>query len=69
MTQEALRGVRINIVDAQLITDSIHRGGGQIIPAARRVIYASQLTAEPRFMEPIFLCEIQAPDTVVGGIY
>jgi elongation factor 2 len=64
-----MRGVRVNIVDASLISDAIHRGGGQIIPAGRRVIYASQLTANPRFLEPIFLCEIQAPDSVVGGIY
>lgn len=69
MTQESMRGVRINIVDANLISDSIHRGGGQIIPAGRRVIYASQLTAQPRFLEPIFLCEIQAPDTVIGSVY
>ncbi len=61
--------MRVNIVDASLISDAIHRGGGQIIPAGRRVIYASQLTANPRFLEPIFLCEIQAPDSVVGGIY
>jgi elongation factor 2 len=41
MTQETMRGIRINIVDANLISDSIHRGGGQIIPAGRRVIYAA----------------------------
>ncbi len=69
MTQEGMRGIRFNIVDVNLISDSIHRGGGQIIPAGRRVIYASQLTAEPRFVEPIFLCEIQAPDSVVGAVY
>lgn len=64
-----MRGIRFNIVDANLIADSIHRGGGQIIPCARRVFYASQLTAQPRFQEPIFLCEIQTPDTVLGGVY
>ena len=53
-----MRGVKINIVDANLIADSIHRGGGQIIPASRRVIYASYLTAEPRLQEPVFMCEI-----------
>lgn len=58
MTSEAMRGVRINIVDCNLIADSIHRGDGQIIPAARRVIYAAQLTATPRLVEPIYLCEI-----------
>ena len=69
MTQEQVRGMRVNIVDANLISDSIHRGAGQILPAGRRVVYASQLTAQPRLLEPIFLCEIQAPDSVIGGIY
>jgi len=69
MTQEPMRGVRINLIDVNLIADSIHRGAGQLIPAARKVIYASQLTAEPRLLEPMFLCEIQAPDSVVGSIY
>lgn len=64
-----MRGIRFNLVDASLIADSIHRGGGQMIPAARRVYYASQLTANPRFVEPIFLCEIQAPTSVLGSIY
>ncbi|KAJ0799048.1 putative ribosomal protein S5 domain 2-type [Helianthus annuus] len=31
-----------------LHADAIHCGGGQVIPTARRVIYASQLTAKPR---------------------
>merc|ERR1711957_1098531 len=47
----------------------IHRGGGQLIPTARRVFYASQLVAQPRFQEPIFLVEIQCPEDAVGGIY
>jgi len=69
LTQEAMRGIRFNIMDATLHSDSAHRGGGQIMPTARRVFYAAQLTAGPRFQEPIFLCEITAPDTVLGGIY
>ncbi|GFU67004.1 elongation factor 2 [Trichonephila clavipes] len=43
--------------------------GGQIIPTARRVFYASVLTAEPRIMEPVYLVEIQCPESAVGGIY
>merc|ERR1712083_1095442 len=39
------------------------------IPTARRAFYASELTASPRFQEPIFLVEIQCPDDAVGGIY
>lgn len=69
MTEENMRGIRFNIHDVTLHTDAIHRGGGQIIPTARRVFYASQLTAAPKFQEPIFLCEIQAPEDAVGGIY
>jgi len=69
LTQENMRGIRFNIHDVVLHADAIHRGGGQIIPTARRVFYAAQLTAEPRLMEPIFLVEIQCPQAVVGGIY
>jgi len=69
LTQENIRGIRFNIHDVVLHTDAIHRGGGQIIPTARRVFYAAQLTAQPRLMEPIFMVEIQCPQSVVGGIY
>ena len=69
MTEENMRGIRFNIEDVTLHADAIHRGGGQIIPTARRNFYACQLTANPRFVEPIFLVEIQTPDDAVGGIY
>jgi len=69
MCDEAMRGIRFNIHDVTLHADAIHRGGGQIVPTARRCLYASQLTASPRFVEPIFLVEIQCPDDAVGGIY
>jgi len=69
MVEEHMRGVRFNIQDVTLHADAIHRGGGQIVPTARRVFYASVLTAQPRFMEPVFLVEIQCPDDAVGGIY
>ena len=59
MADENMRGVRFNIHDVTLHTDAIHRGGGQIIPTARRVLYASTLTAGPRLMEPVYLVEIQ----------
>jgi len=69
LCDENMRGVRFNIKDATLHADTIHRGGGQIIPTARRVIYASFLTASPRLQEPVYLCEIQCPENAVGGIY
>jgi len=69
MTEENMRGVRFNVMDVSLHADAIHRGGGQIIPTARRVFYAAVYTGEPRFQEPVFLCEIQTPDDAMGGIY
>jgi len=69
LCDENMRGVRFNIYDVTLHTDAIHRGGGQIIPTARRVLYASTLTAQPRLMEPVYLVEIQCPENAVGGIY
>jgi len=69
LCDENLRSVRFNVYDVTLHADAIHRGGGQIIPTARRVLYASMLTAEPRLMEPVYLVEIQCPENAVGGIY
>jgi len=69
LTEENVRGVRFNIHDVTLHADAIHRGGGQIIPCARRVFYAALLTASPCLMEPVFLVEIQCPEAAMGGIY
>merc|ERR1711939_1302746 len=69
LCDENLRGVRFNIYDVTLHADAIHRGGGQIIPTARRCLYACILTAKPRFFEPVYLVEIQCPEAAVGGIY
>jgi len=69
LCDENMRGVRFNLHDVTLHADAIHRGGGQIIPTTRRVLYASVLTAAPRLQEPVYLCEIQCPENAVGGIY
>ena len=41
LCEENMRGVRFNIKDVNIHGDSSHRGGGEIIPTARRVFYAS----------------------------
>lgn len=69
LCDENMRGAKFHIFDVVLHADAIHRGGGQIIPTARRVLNASQLTAKPRLLEPIFLVEIQCPDSAIGGVY
>jgi elongation factor 2 len=66
---EVMRGISFNIMDVTLHADSIHRGGGQIIPTARRSFYGAQLMAKPRLLEPVYLVEIQCPEHVVGSIY
>jgi elongation factor 2 len=48
MCEENMRGIRINLLDTVLHADAIHRGAGQIIPTARKLYYACELTAEPR---------------------
>merc|ERR1712222_136771 len=69
LCDENLRAVRFNIYDVTLHADAIHRGGGQIIPTARRVLYAATLLADPGLMEPVYLVEIQVPEQAMGGIY
>mmetsp|Transcript_14451 Transcript_14451/g.14500 ORF Transcript_14451/g.14500 Transcript_14451/m.14500 type:complete len:836 (+) Transcript_14451:39-2546(+) len=69
MSGENMRGIRMNILDAYLHTDAIHRGGGQIVPTARRVYYAAYMTAQPVLQEPMFLVEVQCPTEVIGGVY
>merc|ERR1712241_856213 len=69
LCDENMRSVRFNLYDVALHADAIHRGGGQIIPTARRVLYACALTAQPRLMEPVYQVEIQCPENAVGGIY
>ncbi|KAB2636879.1 hypothetical protein D8674_027413 [Pyrus ussuriensis x Pyrus communis] len=69
LAEENMRGICFEVCDVVLHADAIHRGGGQVIPTARRVIYASQLTAKPRLLEPVYLVEIQTPEQALGGIY
>lgn len=69
LTDENMRGVRLNIVDVTLHADAIHRGAGQIVPAARKAMFAAHLSGKPRLQEPIFLVEIQTPEEAVGGIH
>jgi len=69
LTDENMRGVRMNIMDVTLHADAIHRGAGQIVPAARKSMFAAHLSGKPRLQEPVFLVEIQTPEEAVGGIH
>eukprot|EP00961_Rhodomonas_salina_P285665 3860321-Rhodomonas_salina.3 len=67
--EENMRGICFQILDVTMHADAIHRGGGQIIPTARRVMYAAEMISSPKLMEPMFLVEIQCPESALGGIY
>jgi elongation factor 2 len=69
VAEESMRGIRFNILDVELHADAVHRGGGQIIPTARRLYYACEITAAPRFQEPVYLVDISTPNDVMNGIY
>ena len=68
MCEEPVRGTKIKILDAVLADKPIHRGGGQVIPTARRTVHSSLLTATPRLMEPIYRLQIQCPGEIVDAI-
>ena len=69
LCDEPMRNVKFKILDAAIAPEPIHRGGGQIIPTARRVAYSAFLMATPRLMEPVFFVDITAPIDCVPAIY
>ncbi|GIY37647.1 116 kDa U5 small nuclear ribonucleoprotein component [Caerostris extrusa] len=69
LCEEPIRNVKFKILDAVIATEPIHRGGGQIIPTARRVAYSAFLMATPRLMEPYNFVEVQAPADCVSAVY
>jgi elongation factor 2 len=69
LCEENMRKIRLNIHDAKIHADPAHRGGGQMLECARRVYFASVLTAQPQLQEPIFLADITVPVDYSGGVY
>ncbi|KAG5643547.1 hypothetical protein DXG03_000688 [Asterophora parasitica] len=69
LCDEPMRNVKFRVLDATLAQEPIFRGGGQIVPTARRVCYSSFLMATPRLMEPIYYVEVQAPADCISAVY
>ncbi|KAI0050624.1 Calreticulin-domain-containing protein [Auriscalpium vulgare] len=69
LCDEPMRNVKFRILDASLAQEPIFRGGGQIVPTARRVCYSSFLMATPRLMEPVYYVEVQAPADCISAVY
>ncbi|KAJ0409851.1 hypothetical protein P43SY_005745 [Pythium insidiosum] len=69
LCDEPIRGTKFKILDATIASEPIHRGGGQVIPTARRVAYSAFLTATPRILEPVYAFEILCPADTVSSLY
>lgn len=69
LCDEPIRNVKFKILDASISDVALHRGGGQVIPTARRVCYSAFLMACPRLMEPIFAVDVQCPADCVAAVY
>jgi elongation factor 2 len=68
LCEEPIRGIKVKIIDAQLNEDPVHRGPAQLVPATRRGILGSFLTAKPTLVEPIFRISVTAPEQWVGQV-
>ncbi|KAJ5600141.1 hypothetical protein N7450_001208 [Penicillium hetheringtonii] len=69
LCEEPIRNTKFRLTDVSLAEQAIYRGGGQIIPTARRAVYSSFLMASPRLMEPIYSCTMTGPADAVASVY
>jgi elongation factor 2 len=69
LCEEAMRGIRFNLMDITMHADAIHRGAGQIMPPCKRAMFACQLKSEPRLLEPMYLADITVPNQAAAGVY
>ncbi|CEF67082.1 Translation elongation factor EFG, V domain and Elongation factor, GTP-binding domain and Translation elongation factor EFTu/EF1A, domain 2 and Small GTP-binding protein domain and Translation elongation factor EFG/EF2, domain IV and Translation protein, beta-barrel domain and Elongation factor G, III-V domain and Ribosomal protein S5 domain 2-type fold, subgroup and Ribosomal protein S5 domain 2-type fold and P-loop containing nucleoside triphosphate hydrolase domain-containing protein [Strongyloides ratt len=69
LCEEPIRNVKFKIMDAEIAKESLYRGGGQMIPTARRVAYSAFLMSTPRLMEPYYLVEVIAPGDCIPAVY
>jgi len=68
LAEEPMRGVKVKLMDAQLHEDPVHRGPAQIMPATRRAMFGSFLTAKPVLLEPIYKIGVSVPSQYVGEV-
>jgi U5 small nuclear ribonucleoprotein component len=69
LCEEPIRNTKFRLTNVELASEAIYRGGGQIIPTARRAVYSSFLMASPRLMEPIYTCAMMGPADAVASLY
>ena len=68
LCEEPMRGVKARLMDVQLHEDPAHRGPAQVMPATRRALLGSFLTARPALLEPIYKIGVSVPAQWVGDV-
>jgi elongation factor 2 len=66
LCEEPIRGLEVKLVDASLHEDPAHRGPAQVMPAVKRALFGSFLTAKPVLLEPIYKIGVSIPTQWVG---
>ncbi|KAK2516670.1 Eftud2 [Columba livia] len=61
LCDELIRNVKFKILDAVIAQEPLHRGGGQIIPTARRVVYSAFLMDAPIPGSPLYTIKAFIP--------
>jgi len=67
LAKEKCQGVMVELEDATLHEDSIHRGPAQILPCMTRGIYACMLQAGTSLFEPKQLLTVTVPEDQMGS--
>lgn len=65
---QRLRGVRIDLVDAVIHGDNVHKRAAQIVPAASRGMQAAVLASSPCISEPLYELSVEAPQGLVKEV-
>ena len=68
LCEEPIRGLKVKLMDAKLHEDPVHRGPAQVMPATRRALLGSFLTAKPILLEPVYKIGVSVPAQWVGDV-
>lgn len=68
VAKEKVSGLIVNLEDATLHEDAIHRGPAQVLPAVTRAIWACVLSADYTLLEPKQKLSVSVPQDFMGAV-
>ena len=68
LAREKCYGILVQVVDATIHEDPVHRGPSQIIPAIRNATYAAILMAKDYLMEPKQIITVNVPQEYMSTV-